>query len=324
MTTPTCCPTTAKDSPTGCTGRWSAGSRQGRRSAKAGPTRSSAGRPTSARPRAGPDQRPRGASRADVFVFATAARTKPDAPAQLGGAGTARPKLRLQRKCAPCASGTGHACPACEEEDEKQAIELQRKPLGEAAPALGPTSLGVLVDDDQPVGPGQMSRSIFMAALRAELAAVCDRELAAAGRSSRACPYLSYWMAYYERRPAAQIERAVRLYTGVHTPEPATLLAAVVSRVQVAVRRWALTGEVTGVPAAAVLGGLRGETGERASSPPVQTKSILSEGSGPSGVPSSPVAVQAQLGGGQALDAGVRGRMERGFGTSLSRVRIHT
>ena len=257
-------------------------------------------------------------------MFATAARTKPDAPAQLGGAGTARPKLRLQRKCAPCASGTGHACPACEEEDEKQAIELQRKPLGEAAPALGPTSLGVLVDDDQPVGPGQMSRSIFMAALRAELAAVCDRELAAAGRSSRACPYLSYWMAYYERRPAAQIERAVRLYTGVHTPEPATLLAAVVSRVQVAVRRWALTGEVTGVPAAAVLGGLRGETGERASSPPVQTKSILSEGSGPSGVPSSPVAVQAQLGGGQALDAGVRGRMERGFGTSLSRVRIHT
>src|SRR6266704_2220876 len=203
-------------------------------------------------------------------------------------------------------------------------LQLRRERLaaGEATPAVAP--LGVVVDDERPVAPGQWSRSTFMVALRAELAAVCDRELAAAGRTSRGCPYLSYWLAYYERRPAGEIERAIHLYTGVRGRDPAALVAAVVSRVEVAVRRWATTGEVAQIPSAPGLPSALAEPPEQSPSAPILQRQTCGARESSSPAATSPSVVQAQLGRGQSLDLATRTRMERGLGRSFTAVRVHT
>src|SRR5262245_33225357 len=79
---------------------------------------------------------------------------------------------------------------------------LQRAPDGSSPPAPPPAVPGVqapagqvLVDDGAAVAPGQMARGPFMAALRAQLFAACDQELAAVGRSADGCPYLNQWLA---------------------------------------------------------------------------------------------------------------------------------
>jgi len=146
----------------------------------------------------------------------------------------------------------------------------------------------------------------FMSQLRADVTAVCDAELASAGRTAQGCPYLTHWLRYYEGRTAAQVERAIRAYTGTVARDPAALLVAVVSRVRAAVRTWVATGRP---PDASGLGSLS-ETIASAS------------GGASSGI--DPGAVRAELRGGANLDAGTRSHMERAFGRGFAGVRVHT
>ena len=239
---------------------------------------------------------------------------------------------RLQRKC-EC----GGTCGSCLEEDE--GLRVQRAPAGgEPAPAAAapPATLpaerasgaSVLVADGEPVGPGQMQRTAFMSAVRRELFAMCDVELARVGRSAEGCPYLNQWLDYYQGRPAAQIERAVQLYTGTRARDAKELISAVVARVRSAVREWAATGQLTAIPrVASTVGGIlataAGAATDLLAGRAPQTKAAAAGAVG-SAAPGNPTAMLGQLGAGARLDSGVRSRMERGFGRSFADVRVHS
>ncbi len=182
---------------------------------------------------------------------------------------------------------------------------------GDVAPFA--ESRSAIVDDSTDVGPGQMTRGAFMAELRSSLTAICNRELAAVGRTADGCPYLQRWLDYYKTRPADAIVRAARLYAGATADADARgLLDVVGGRVRSAVLTWIAGGGITGVPEGASL------------MPPERGVAASTEGSSAAAAaPNDLSALQAQLGPGRPLDAGVRSRMVRSFG-SLEKVRVHT
>jgi hypothetical protein len=240
---------------------------------------------------------------------------------------------RIQRKCA-----CGGTCEQCRSED---ALGIQRMPAAAAAsePAASAGALEpatVLVDDGATVGPGQMTRSAFMATLRARLFALCDEELAPAGRSAEGCPYLTTWLAHYDAQSAEHIERAIRLYTRAAARDADGLLEAVEGRVRAAVRVWVATGEISGVPPELGLGGMVVSSGlqvvgalerwvgaaARSVSggllPKVETGALVPISA------AGPAAVRARLGMGAALNGSARTRMESAFGHDFSAVRVHS
>jgi uncharacterized protein DUF4157 len=196
-----------------------------------------------------------------------------------------------------------------------------------AAPEETPAPGLIAEDEAQEVGPGQMRKSEFLDQLRAAVCAAADAELAAAGRSTEGCPYIERAFERYRGFSAAQLERALRRYA----PEAAgattarDYIPAASERVRRAVAVWAITGKITGAP--------EGMMAARPEAGPA--KGAESAASAPGGIQfkgqdggavgaGNPAAIQAQLGSGQALDAGVRSRMESAFGYDFSRVRVHT
>lgn len=227
---------------------------------------------------------------------------------------------RVQRKCA-CGGEGGAGC-TCEDEEHAGAA-VQRMPLAEGAAAAKdepagsaafPGPYGVLVDGAAPLAPGQMTVAAFFASLEGRLRWACDLAMASTGRDTRGCPYLDAWLAHYRGKPAAQVERAIRRYTGAPSGTADELADAIVSRARRAAATWAITGSLPDLPDEAGPDGM----------PPGGAVQARAEGAGRSAGAADPVVVRARLGGGRALDGDVRGRMEAGFGRSFAGVRVHT
>ncbi|MGH9823429.1 MAG: DUF4157 domain-containing protein, partial [Blastocatellia bacterium] len=225
-------------------------------------------------------------------------------------------------------------------------------------PATGGAS-GLLVEDDaRTTTPGQMHKTQFLDELQAGVCATADAELAAAGRSTKGCPYIEKWIGHYRSKDSRYVERSLHKYA----PEAAGIKSArdyipvVSSRIRRSVSVWAKTGQLTGVPDELASempgGGLMGAMGGVASgiagavggavsglmSGIGSAVSSLAKGVGKAvssigslffkakeGGPASPDAdhIHSQLGPGQPLDGGVKIRMESAFGHSFSRVRVH-
>lgn len=167
---------------------------------------------------------------------------------------------------------------------------------------------GTIVEDDVAPRAGQITRAAFVARATALIEAVATRELARVGRSTRDCPYLAFYLRYYQGRPAAHLERTLAKYARPASVDPDGLLAALEARAREALVRWIQTGqldvpaEASAVPGAPRLPRVLGFDGPLAA---------------------DPHAVRAGLGAGQPLDSSTRARMERGFGTDFSDVRVH-
>lgn len=236
--------------------------------------------------------------------------------------------------------------------------QIQRAPRnGAAASTPAPEvaaerAAGTLIveDDAAKVGPGQMRKSEFLEQLRSTVCATADAALEAAGESTRACPYIEQWLAYYAEREPAHIERALRKYA----PEAATArnareyIPAVANRVRRGVETWVKTGELTGVPdelrgiltgpgaVFGAIGGILGSIGSvigGAVSSAVGAiggafssigKALFKRKEGHAEQSDDPQAIQGQLRGGQPLDGGARSRMGAAFGYDFSGVRVHT
>jgi hypothetical protein len=208
------------------------------------------------------------------------------------------PDGTIQRKCIDC-------------EAEAQ---TQPKAKPDKAPALA--------DDEGEVGAGQMRKSDFLAALRVEICSSVDEAMSGTGRDSKGCPWIDHWLGYYGGRSASQVERALRRYA----PEAATATSArdyipmVAARVRRSADTYAATGEITGVPddmpmGAMARGGLLSVFGGMF---------FKARPAGANESAQTPQAVRSQLGAGRPLHGLVRSRMESAFGTSFSRVRMHT
>jgi hypothetical protein len=197
-------------------------------------------------------------------------------------------------------------------------LGVQRQALPGAPPV--PAATGTLLVDDEAaaVGPGQLRRSELMAQIRSAVRTSVDRALTAAGRDTEGCPYLDHWLDYYQRRPAHQLERAVRHYApeAVSAAAASQYVNAVANRAGRAAERWARTGELSGVPDD--LPAVAGRGGEPAAGA-IGIGGLFFQaregGAASRGAP--PLAA------GQPLDPSIRSRMEPAFGHDFSRVRIH-
>ena len=66
---------------------------------------------------------------------------------------------------------------------------------------------GLLVEDDAAtLGPGQMTRSAFLAETRAAVCAAADAALAGTEFTAQGCPYVELVLRFYERQSAERIE----------------------------------------------------------------------------------------------------------------------
>lgn len=203
----------------------------------------------------------------------------------------------------------------------RSGARVQRVPEGGSPPLAG-VARGFIVENG-PAGLGQMDRALFFARLRQELVPACNAELRDVDRTATDCPYIETWLAHYERQSIPHIERALSSYLGPGTRDAEGTIAAIVSRATVAIRAWKTTGGMSGIGSA--VGSLAGAAGAAAGS--MLGLQLKEDGGGGGGggakAAVDPSAVRAQLGGGRALDAGVRARMEHGFGRSFAGVRVH-
>ena len=175
-----------------------------------------------------------------------------------------------------------------------------------------PRPAALLVADDSPAGPTQMTRSAFLAAVREAARAAAEEALTGTGHTARGCPWIEHYSRLYQQHGAERIEADLRRYVPAarDATDARELLARAADHVRASVGHWAATGELTGVPRG--LPGM-GLVGALASSARAAGVSV-----------SQAVAVQAQLGPGRPLDATARSRMERGFGRRFADVRLHT
>jgi hypothetical protein len=230
-----------------------------------------------------------------------AGRTAP-AAATAGGGGEG-----VQRKCG-CGSAGSCECGV-------QRLEMGGGLLGAASELLGRArdavfGAGLLVEDGEVAGAGQMQRSAFLGALRATVCRAADAELREVGRDTEGCPYIAHWLARLGGRSARDLERATLLYARPSVRTVDGLLAALAERTAEAVRAWKRTGSVPDLPAD--LPGASGEGVQRLAAP------------GGGGGGGDAASVRSRLGPGHPLPGSVRSRMESGFGTSFSQVRLHT
>jgi Domain of unknown function (DUF4157) len=267
------------------------------------------------------------------------------------GARHVAPAGGIQRKCAKCeeeedetlrrspADGADTATesapeqeaalPTTETELESPATEQEPTPE-EQAPAEAATEEKVAAtllvkDEAEQVGPGQMRKSEFLAALRDTVCATANEAMASTGQTTANCPWIDYWFDQALQKDAAYVEKALRKYA----PETADAGSAqefiplVAARVRRSVEVWVTTGEITGVPegvSADVPGAQAPEGGgQQTGGGAMQFKA---RPGGPHRV-SDPQAIRNQLGPGRSLPGGVRLRMESAFGLNFSQVRIH-
>lgn len=177
--------------------------------------------------------------------------------------------------------------------------------------------LGVLVDDGEKVGPGQVARSVFFDQTLPLVEAALEEELVVSGYETEDCPYFAFWVDELRKKEARELERVLARYAkpGVSTPEG--LRDAIVARVREATRTWVRTGSRPETPSGVA-------SSDAAAPEPGPSVQRWADSSARSSAPlPHPRAVQRRLGAGAPLDADTRTRMERGFGADFSDVRIH-
>ncbi len=203
-----------------------------------------------------------------------------------------------------------------------------------------PPNTGLIVDDEAAtVGPGQMRRSEFLDGLHDSVCATADAELKAVGRSAEGCPFIERWIAKLRTRSSQHIERAIRKYAHRASASTASeYFAAVGEQVRLGVRRWAGTGDLSGVPpelmaemagggVVGAIAGVMSGIGSALSTAISGVGKLFAKAQAGGTREGNPAAVQMQLhaeGAGRTLDSNSRARMESAFGHSFSRVRVHT
>ena len=107
-----------------------------------------------------------------------------------------------------------------------------------------------MVDDFATPGTGQLTRSEFLAALKAGVRGMAEKILAQIGQGADNCPYIPYWFDYYSARDIAHIEQAIARYA------PEAMEAAgwqgcidkVVEQVRQGFEKHVASGSLEGVP----------------------------------------------------------------------------
>jgi hypothetical protein len=181
---------------------------------------------------------------------------------------------------------------------------------------------GIIIEDGLPAGDGQINRTAFMNRMAPAIERTAGDLLKPAGREAKDCPYLGFWLNHYREQSAAHIERVIAKYVKPEQTDVAGIERAILSHVGEAVTAWVDHGAMQ-VPGE-VDWHTRDDGVDAAPGEGAVAQRMREDGQGAPAAPGSAAAIKGQLTNGRPLDASVRSRMERGFGTSLGAVRIHT
>jgi hypothetical protein len=184
------------------------------------------------------------------------------------------------------------------------------------------SSYGIIIEDDLPVGEGQVHRTEFMDHLAPLIESTAEQILSPVGRAARDCPYLSFWINYYRNQSAAHIERAIALYARPQRIDREGIEEAILDHVREAVQVWVDRRDVK-VPGSIDWRVDDDHVPDKPSDGAIVQR-MGADGHGAPAAPGSAAAIRGQLSAGRPLEPSVRTRMERGFGTSFSDVRLHT
>lgn len=221
----------------------------------------------------------------------------------------------------------------------------ESQPLVESSATGNPAS-GLVVDDDvETLVPGQMRKTEFLSLLRTTVTSTAEEALAGTTWSAVTSPYIDGWFGIYRAKSGQQIEQAIRRYAPEATQVTSAtgFVSVVTTRVRRSIDTWVATGQMPGGPEGAPMGlpdaGMLGTAGgavagaasgvaagiassvESAASALGSVFFKAREGGAEAG---DPERIQSRLGAGQALEGGVRSRMESAFGQSFAGVRVHT
>lgn len=284
----------------------------------------------------------------------------PDEGADEGGDDGSGPKV--QRKCAACEDKaetpelqTAPASIQMKAEETKTTTETATTTEGETETETTPA--GWIVEDGETVGEGQMAKSVFLAVLQAQVCTTVDAALAGLPFSSSSCPYIAKAFNKHKRSTPDRLQSVIVRYAPEATEATSAqgLLAAVVRKAGNAARKWARTGDTSGLPpelaanlppAAKALGRFNrifsavGSMGGRVASAAKSVGRTLANaassavstvkswfwkarpgGPNPEGAASNN---QSALDRGQSLPSDTRTKMEASMGEDFSNVRLHT
>lgn len=188
-------------------------------------------------------------------------------------------------------------------------------------------STNLLVEDlTHELGPGQMKVSDFLSQLEIEVRRVAEEALRGTGQTTESCPYLTHWFGYYSQKSSDHVERAIHKYASEtsNVSEAKDYIPLISERVRQAVKIWARTGEITGVPEGISTDLLREAPVPSGEDATTSTGTAMLTARDSSGVADNPQKIQSQLGDGRPLESGVRLRMESAFGMDFAHVRTHT
>ena len=210
--------------------------------------------------------------------------------------------------------------------------------VGTTAPATAPGQALIIEDGAETVTPGQMKKTAFLSQLRTAVNGATAEVLSGSPWALLANPYIDRVFAQYAAQDSARLEASIRR----SAPEASGVTSAsgyipvITGRVRRSLATWLTTGEVTGVPegllmglpgagapgaAEGVISGVASAVGSALSA---VGSLLLKEREGGGGEAGDPEAIQAQLGVGQPLDAGLRARMESAFGAGFGGVQVHS
>lgn len=191
-----------------------------------------------------------------------------------------------------------------EQQAEQVATEIQN--AGEEVGAQA------IVEDDAQAGPGQMTRSEFLAQLRSAVTATASDVLGPLWPG--ACPYIENWFSRHSSDDASSLDRMARRYTGLGPESGASsYVEAIAERLREAIIQWS-RGEAT------VSSLVEAAEPEAAQQTPVQAMSLQPGQQSPK----APSQALGGLGDGRPLDTSVMGRLGGALGQPLSDVRVHT
>lgn len=203
--------------------------------------------------------------------------------------------------------------------ETRTGLQVQRQAVVTAGVAGGVAIPPTVIVEDQgaQVASGQLRKTDFLLKVEPLLREAAKAILGPAADVA-GCPYIAKYLALFRDKPAADVEKFVRRYTGSTAQEVQQLLRDVIARVKVGVTVWK---ETHTLPADVVQADPVAAQAAQYAAPPIQRKADNGQ---VSGGPSKPAEVLERLGDGAPLDPSTQARMERAFGTSFSDVRIHT
>jgi hypothetical protein len=196
-------------------------------------------------------------------------------------------------------------------------------PGAETSADLTAPADAMIVDDQAQLAAGQMPRVQFMNQLHEQVVASANEALGPVW-SAVGCPYIESWFSRNASKPAADLDRMARRYSGIARPQAATdYLPPILARLRDGIARWKAGEDVGPEVAAAGLGGTTPPAAQPQTPDGAGAVQMKSAGAS-SAEPGSPGAVLGELGPGSALDAGHASRLGAAMDDSFGDVRIHT